>query len=53
MLQGQIQNLTKQINGDTLFEIDHITIPQTGIVAIVGENGAGKTTLLNRSLVVK
>ena len=47
MLQGQIQNLTKQINGDTLFEIDHITIPQTGIVAIVGENGAGKTTLLN------
>jgi len=47
MLQGQIQNLTKQISGDTLFKIAHITIPQTGVVAIVGENGVGKTTLLN------
>lgn len=47
MLQGQIQNVVKTIDGETLFEIDHLTIPTTGVVAIIGENGAGKTTLLN------
>lgn len=47
MLQGQIQNVVKTIDGETLFKIDHLTIPTTGVVAVVGENGAGKTTLLN------
>ena len=35
MLQGQIQNVVKTIDGETLFEIDHLTIPTTGVVAIV------------------
>ena len=47
MQHGQIQNVVKTIDGETLFEIDNLTIPTAGVVAMVGENGAGKTTLLN------
>ena len=43
----ELEKLSKQINGRTLFE-DITEIIQSGqLIGIVGPNGAGKTTLLN------
>ena len=43
----ELEKLSKQINGRTLFE-DITEIVQSGqLIGIVGPNGAGKTTLLN------
>lgn len=43
----ELEKLSKQINGRTLFE-DITKIIQSGqLIGIVGPNGAGKTTLLN------
>lgn len=43
----ELEKLSKQINGRTLFE-DMTEIIQSGqLIGIVGPNGAGKTTLLN------
>lgn len=42
----EINNLIKEINGDSLFKIKKLTISHNSKIGIVGRNGTGKSTLL-------
>jgi tungstate transport system ATP-binding protein len=43
----QLDSLVRSVNGQTILEIDHLTIEEGTIYGLVGSNGAGKTTLLD------
>lgn len=43
----EVKNLTKIINGRTLFQNLSFNLPKNGIVGVIGPNGVGKTTLFN------
>ena len=42
----QINNLTKEFNGKTLFKNVNLTISDKNKYALIGQNGAGKSTLI-------
>jgi ABC-2 type transport system ATP-binding protein len=42
-----IENLSKNYNGQTVLKIDELTIQQGAAIGLVGNNGAGKTTLFS------
>lgn len=46
----KIENLKKAYNGNTVLDIDNLTIASGELVGLVGNNGAGKTTLLRLML---
>ncbi|WP_434778192.1 ABC transporter ATP-binding protein [Neisseria sp. Ec49-e6-T10] len=41
-----IQNVIVQKSGQNILQIDSLSLPQTGSIALIGPNGAGKSTLL-------
>ncbi len=43
----EINNLKKSFGNYTLFTIDKLSLPSTGLILIKGENGCGKTTFFN------
>lgn len=42
----QIENLVQRYNGQSVLEIDRLTVEPASIIGLVGPNGSGKTTLL-------
>lgn len=43
----EINKLSKEVAGETLFDVDHLTITNNSKIGVVGNNGTGKSTLLN------
>src|SRR5699024_9064205 len=41
-----LNNITLDINGETIISIDNITVPEYKTIGLIGRNGSGKTTLL-------
>lgn len=41
-----LQNITKEYDGQLLFDINHLIVNKGERIGIIGDNGAGKTTLL-------
>ena len=41
-----LNNITLDINGETIISIDNITVQEYKTIGLIGRNGSGKTTLL-------
>lgn len=42
-----MENVRKELEGQTILKDVNITIDQPGIYAVLGPNGAGKTTIMH------
>nr|WP_067840961.1 ABC-F type ribosomal protection protein [Amphibacillus sediminis] len=47
MILIELTDIKKEINGASLFEIDHLQVDKQARIGLIGKNGSGKSTLLN------